>query len=222
MSIWPSDNSFRGVAPCIWGPLSDSIGRRSVLLFTLITYIGANIGLALTINTSMLIAFRALQAFGSASTIAIGAGVIQDMCPRETKGSYMGWYSGVRQVSTAMGPIIGGLLAGFLGFRSIFWFLTIFAAAVVVIVALVLPETLRSIAGNGGLSTDSLLYRPWIANPFPKTSNVEVAETRSEMSRNKLKPSAFLGPLKLCIRRDVLLTCIFGGCVFTVSVATSS
>jgi predicted MFS family arabinose efflux permease len=66
----------------------------------------------------------------------------------------------VRQLSLALGPVIGGLLAGSVGWRSIFWFLAAFSALCVLGVLLVLPETLRRIAGNGEQPLESWTYRP--------------------------------------------------------------
>jgi len=62
----------QGIAPSIWGPISDARGRRPVFIGTFIVYILANIGLALSPNFALLMMFRALQAAGSAATISIG------------------------------------------------------------------------------------------------------------------------------------------------------
>lgn len=64
------------------------------LIYTLTLYVGANVALALTSNSAMLLAFRALQAAGSSSTIALGAGIIADMAPPHERGGYLGWFSG--------------------------------------------------------------------------------------------------------------------------------
>lgn len=62
----------QGLAPSFWGSLSDVIGRRVVFIGTFIVYIAANIALGLSTNYGELMAFRALQAAGSAATISIG------------------------------------------------------------------------------------------------------------------------------------------------------
>lgn len=51
----------------------------------------------------------------------------------------------------ALGPIIGGLLGERLGWRSIFWFLTIYSAVLLLIIVVFLPETGRSVVGNGSI-----------------------------------------------------------------------
>jgi MFS family permease len=85
---------FQGLAPSFWGPLADSYGRRPIFLSTLILYIGACVGLALSPNFAVLMTFRALQAIGSSSTIAIGAGVIGDIAVAGERGGFMGLFGG--------------------------------------------------------------------------------------------------------------------------------
>jgi MFS family permease len=67
---------FQGLSPSFWGSLSDSWGRRPVYLMTLFIYVMSCIGLAFSPNYTTLLVLRMLQAFGSSSVIAIGAGTI--------------------------------------------------------------------------------------------------------------------------------------------------
>lgn len=53
--------------------------------------------------------------------------------------------------SHPVGPIIGGLLNQFLGWRAIFWFLVILSAVIALIFIIVLPETCRAVVGNGSI-----------------------------------------------------------------------
>lgn len=59
----------QGITPKFWGSISDITGRRPVFVGTFIVYLIANIVLAVSINYAELMAFRALQAAGSAATI---------------------------------------------------------------------------------------------------------------------------------------------------------
>lgn len=54
-------------------------------------------------------------------------------------------------VGPALSPVIGGILAQYLGWRAIFWFSFIFACTVLIPYALMVPETCRSIVGNGSI-----------------------------------------------------------------------
>ena len=63
---------IQGISPSLWGPLSDIYGRRITFIGTFITYLAGNIGCALSKNLGTLVAFRGIQAAGSAATISIG------------------------------------------------------------------------------------------------------------------------------------------------------
>ncbi len=67
-----------GIAPSVFGDISDQTGRRPVSLLTITLYFAANIGLAAQDSYTALVALRCLQSAGSAATIAIAHGVISD------------------------------------------------------------------------------------------------------------------------------------------------
>ncbi|KAI1372492.1 MFS general substrate transporter [Hypoxylon crocopeplum] len=140
---------FQGIAPSLWGPISDVKGRRIAYCCTFLVFLGACVGLAETKNYATLIVLRCLQSTGSASTIAIGSGVIGDITTRAERGGFMGIFQAGLLVPVAVGPIIGGALAGSLGWRAIFLFLAIYSGAFLLLLILLLPETLRSIVANG-------------------------------------------------------------------------
>ena len=75
-----------------------------------------------------------------------------DVVTRAERGKYIGYASMGITLGPALGPIIGGLLAQFLGWRSIFWFLTIFSGSMMVLILLLFPETCRSVVGNGSVA----------------------------------------------------------------------
>lgn len=69
---------LQGLGPLVWGPMSDTWGRRPVYLMSFTTYIGANILLGFTPNYATLLAGRAIQSLGSAATVSIGMDL--DLC----------------------------------------------------------------------------------------------------------------------------------------------
>jgi MFS family permease len=84
----------QGITPSFWGPLADTIGRRQVLIYTMLLYIVANIGLGCSQNSGALLTFRFFQAAGSSSTISLGAGVVADIADSSERGGYLGYFSG--------------------------------------------------------------------------------------------------------------------------------
>ncbi|KAE9979402.1 hypothetical protein EG328_000887 [Venturia inaequalis] len=209
---------FQGLAPSFWGPLADSYGRRPIFLSTLFVYLLANIALAQSKSFAMLMFFRGLQAIGSSSTIAIGAGVIGDIALGSERGGFMGLFGGIRMFGQAIGPVFGGILTQYLGFRSIFYFLTGFAAVVIIMLALYLPETLRKIAGDGSRRLYGI-YKPVLGHSNQGTPvPVEERYKPSEISLSTL-----LDSFKLLAEKDVFVALIFGAITYSIwSMITSS
>ncbi|KAL5050411.1 hypothetical protein BDW71DRAFT_216426 [Aspergillus fruticulosus] len=140
---------FQGLAPSLWDPVSGVKGRRTAYIRTFIVFVGACIGLAETKNYATIIVLRCLQSTCSTSTIAIGSGVISDIITRAERGGYMGIFQAGLLVPVAVGPVIGGAIAGSLGWKVIFWFLTVYGGVFLCLLILLLPETSRSKVANG-------------------------------------------------------------------------
>lgn len=142
---------FQGLAPAFMGDLADNAGRRPAYVIGFSIYIVACIGLALQTSFPALLVLRCIQAAGSSSTIALASAVAADISTAAERGTYMGLVNGGALAGPAIGPLIGGILAQFLGWRSIFWFLVILGGAILVLIILALPETGRNVVGNGSL-----------------------------------------------------------------------
>ncbi|KAF2149193.1 MFS multidrug transporter [Myriangium duriaei CBS 260.36] len=200
---------FQALAPSLWGPISDVKGRRVAYCCTFLVFLGACIGLALSRNYATLVVLRCLQSTGSASTIAIGAGVIGDITTRDNRGGYMGIFQAGLLTPVAIGPVIGGGLAGALGWRAIFWFLAIYCAAFLAFLIVALPETLRSIIGNGSLTTSSNPLVSFPLNLYQKTTRVGTKATEQYTEPAAKKSIDFLGPFRVLIMKDAAPLIIF-------------
>ncbi|KAF8855899.1 MFS general substrate transporter [Acephala macrosclerotiorum] len=138
----------QGLAPTFIGSISDKNGRRPAYLICFVLYLGVNIGLALQTSYPALVCLRCLQSAGSSGTVALGSGTAADLVTRAERGKYIGYASMGVTLGPALGPVIGGLLTEFLGWRSIFWFLTILCGTMLVIMIIAFPETSRSVKWN--------------------------------------------------------------------------
>lgn len=86
----------------------------TVLIFTL-----ACVGTALcpTHDYWLLVLMRILQASGASATIAVGAGVISDVARPQERGKYVAIFNTTSTFGPSIGPLLGGVLAGTLGWR---------------------------------------------------------------------------------------------------------
>ncbi|KAG1755287.1 major facilitator superfamily domain-containing protein [Suillus paluster] len=208
---------FQGVSPMFWGTLADRMGRRPTSLGCLFVLSLACIGLAFVPTSQfwLLMLLRCLQAVGSASTLTIGAGIIADIATPAERGGFFGIFTVGPQVGPALGPVIGGALADTLGWRSIFWFLCIASSACFIVMVTFLPETLRSLVGDGSV-LPPIQYRPLLhlMGRGRKDSEVECLPGRKSSN-----------PFRLFACVDVLNLLIFNGiqyAVFSAILATIS
>jgi MFS family permease len=210
---------LQGLAPSIWGALADVHGRRLTYIITIIIYIGSCVGLAETKHYYQLVILRCLQSTGSASTIAIGAGVVGDITTRAERGGYMGIFQAGLLAPLSVGPILGGIFSQTLGWRAIFWFLTIYAGAVLTLLVVVLPETLRAMVGNGsvpakGISNSLLAYIQ--QRRHPQIEEPALQRSISTSSVGKQLSVDVLGPLKIICSIEVTFVIIFLALYYTV------
>jgi multidrug resistance protein len=131
--------------------MSDTGGRRLSFILCFAIFMVANIGLAFQTNYTALLVLRMLQASGSSATIALSMAVVADVVTSAQRGKYTGFANAGILVGPSIGPVIGGALAQYLGWRSIFWFLVIFAGVFLISFTLIFPETCRNIVGNGSI-----------------------------------------------------------------------
>ncbi|KAI1614907.1 major facilitator superfamily domain-containing protein [Exophiala viscosa] len=203
---------MQGVSPMLWGPLSDRYGRRPIFLICLAILVASCIGLALTPTNAywLLLLLRAIQAGGCASTIALGAGVIGDISTPQERGGFFGMFNLGPMLAPCIAPVLGGALSEGLGWRSIFWFLTISAAACFAMIALLLPETLRNLVGNGSIAPPNVLHHAWW-----KVIRVGTLKPMTDSGMVAGRPSPNV--LKLLVYPDVLLTLFYTGVVYAVN-----
>ena len=190
---------FQGLAPSLWGPISDARGRRVTYCCTFLVFLGACVGLAEARDYATLLILRCLQSTGSASTIAIGSGVIGDITTRAERGGFMGIFQTGLLMPVAVGPVIGGALAGSLGWRAIFWFLTIYSAVVLLLLVLLLPETLKSIVANGSRTPSN----PFLKHPLTVYQKLTKVPWNPEVSQpSSTKRIDITGPIRILISKQ--------------------
>ncbi|TGJ80037.1 hypothetical protein E0Z10_g8724 [Xylaria hypoxylon] len=199
---------FQGLAPSIWGPLSDAKGRRVTYFFTFLVFLGACIGLAETPNYATLIVLRSVQSSGSASTIAVGAAVIGDITTRDERGGYMGIFQAGLLAPVAVGPVIGGALANSLGWRAVFWFLAIYCGAFLVVLIISLPETLRTVVGNGSASPSNPIVR-YPLTLYQRTTKIKFTTQAQPAQGAKKATIDIAGPIRILFSKQAAPLIIF-------------
>jgi MFS transporter, DHA1 family, multidrug resistance protein len=124
------------------GALSDSFGRRPVILVALVVYTVASVAAALATGVHGLIAWRAVQGLSVGAGMVVGRAMIRDLFGPEDAQRLMSTVTLFFGLAPAIAPIIGGWLFVGLGWRAVFWFLAAVGVLLVVVSWRLLPETL--------------------------------------------------------------------------------
>lgn len=126
------------------GALSDSFGRRPVVLVGIAAFTLASLGCALSQNIAQLIFFRGVQGLSTGAGIVVSRAVIRDMFPPAEAQKVMSQVTIYFGVAPAVAPIVGGWLFVRLGWHSVFWFLTGVGVVLWLANFRLLPETLHA------------------------------------------------------------------------------
>lgn len=201
---------LQGVTPTFTANFADTYGRRPLVLIAFIVYIGASIGLAVSRTYWLLVFLRCVQAAGIAQVIAINSGIAGDVCVPLNRGAFVGVVSGMLLVGQAFGSLIGAALISTWDWRAVFYFLAIGAGATLVFVFFLLPETCRSIVGNGSVKPNNPIHAaPALILPgFSKHMNND----RSTLATRV--PLDFLAPWRILIKPTVLAVLLPSGLQF--------
>lgn len=132
----------------------------------------------------------------------------------------MGFVTAGALLGPSIGPVIGGVLSQYLGWRAIFWFLTIFAATFTVVFLIFFPETARSVVGDGSIApraySMSLLnylqarkHRLESGNPLAPTTSREPARPK-----RRLRFPNPLASVRILLDKETFLLLSYNACLF--------
>ncbi len=121
-----------GIGQLAYGPISDRLGRRPVLLAGLAMYCAGCILCALAHEIEIFLLGRVLQAGGGAAGMVIGRAMVRDVHDNARVASVLGYTVMITTIATAVAPIIGGTLYELFDWHAPFLFLAAFGGAVFV------------------------------------------------------------------------------------------
>lgn len=123
------------------GPLSDRFGRRPVLIAATALYVAASLACALAPDIDALVAARVAQALGACAGGVVGRAVVRDVHGPAGAARVLALIGAAMAIVPAIGPILGGVIETFAGWRWNFVLLAAFGATMCLGVTLGLAET---------------------------------------------------------------------------------
>ncbi|RAU18905.1 Bcr/CflA family drug resistance efflux transporter [Nitrincola tibetensis] len=124
-----------------YGPLSDKLGRRPLLLAGISLYLVASVACVLASSAQWLIALRFLQALGAAAASVLARAIVRDLFPISEAARVLSLMHLVTMIATLIAPLVGGYLILLAGWRALFVVLFIFALVVLAFCVWKIPET---------------------------------------------------------------------------------
>lgn len=118
----------------VFGQLGDAFGRVRLLHAALAVFAAGCIGCALAPSLPALIGARILQGWGGGALLTLAQALIgESVSPRE-RGRYQAWIAGSFASASACGPVVGGYVTQWLGWRAVFVVLLPAVAAAAILV----------------------------------------------------------------------------------------
>lgn len=149
------------------GSISDSVGRRPVVLTGLAVFILASLGCALSQSIGQLIFFRTLQGLSTGAGIVVSRAIVRDMYPPSQAQKVMSQVTIFFGAAPAIAPMLGGWLLVHSSWHAIFWFLCGVGVVLWLANFRLLPETLH-VAQRQPFHPRNLLAGYWKLGSDPR------------------------------------------------------
>jgi EmrB/QacA subfamily drug resistance transporter len=108
------------VAAPVYGQLGDVFGRKRMMFVALGIFMSASILCAMSQSIEMLTVGRVIQGLGGGGLMTLSQALIGETIPPRERGRYQGYLAGIMVTSSSFGPVVGGFLTHYFGWRSVF------------------------------------------------------------------------------------------------------
>ncbi len=130
------------LAQLLCGPVSDRFGRKPVMVLGLGLFLAASLLCALAPSIEWLLVGRFLQAFGGAAGPVLGRAAVRDIHGPIEAGRILSYMASTMALAPALAPIVGAGLLLLFGWESVFVVLALYAAVMLAVLVVLLPESL--------------------------------------------------------------------------------
>ncbi len=126
-----------------FGRIADEFGRKKVFAAGLLIVVVSSLLCSLSNSVYMLIASRAVEGVGSAMIFGTSMAILTSAYPLKERGKVLGINVAVTYVGLSLGPVLGGIITEYLGWRYIYAGIAVYALLVAALAHWKIPEDER-------------------------------------------------------------------------------
>lgn len=141
-----------------FGRLADLTGRKRILVIGILIFALCSGGAVFAQSMEILLLFRVVQGIGAAMIFSTNIAVLISAFSPDKRGKVLGYSIASTYIGLSAGPVVGGVLNHYLGWRSIFVLTFVISAVVFLTAAKKLPGTKAECQGQGVDFLGNLLY----------------------------------------------------------------
>jgi MFS transporter, DHA1 family, multidrug resistance protein len=131
------------IGQIVFGPISDHVGRKPVLLAALSLYVAICLSCMFATSIEMLIALRCLQALGVAGAPVLARAIVRDLYHGVRAGRELARMGSITALAPVVAPLLGGILQSTFGWRASFLAMAALGLCAILLVIRLLPETMK-------------------------------------------------------------------------------
>lgn len=144
-----------GLATLVWGPLSDRIGRRPIIIGSMVAFVVLTAATAGAGSVTAFVLLRAATGVGASGVVPISLTLVGDLVAYDVRGRAFGWLFGSLAGGIAVGSTAGALLEPLVGWRGLFIAVAVLALLVTIAAARTVPsspppESTRTVSALSG------------------------------------------------------------------------
>jgi len=140
-----------GLAQLFYGPISDRVGRRPVIIAGMLAFSLCALGCAAAQTIEQLILARVLLGLAAASEAVVGYAVLYDVFDKQDRVRAMAIFGIAMSATPALAPLLGGYVHVLFGWRVNFLLVAGLGVIATLLLVTLLPETNRSPSAAIGL-----------------------------------------------------------------------
>ncbi|MEM8562865.1 MAG: multidrug effflux MFS transporter [Pseudomonadota bacterium] len=129
----------------VCGPLSDRYGRKPILIGGVLLFVAASVGCSLSQNIEEMLLFRFLQGVGACVGPTLARAVARDVFDPSGVAKALSLVAMLMALAPAIAPVVGGMMLLVLPWPSIFIFLALYGAAMILLIHVFLRESLPEV-----------------------------------------------------------------------------